>query len=249
MLVNAVLASPYAFLSLLFVPEYWEPVRIVNLTPCLEDILFSFSSGALAWPIAVLPIKNRIVLDFQTTRVLKRYITTTFSGLCLLVLCRTCDLDIMSSANLSMAILGILLLLRRVELWPIPVTGAIGFGILYTLLIGCIFAIWPDFILQWNTVTLWSIRLFSVPLGEIIWSLGYGAVWPLLMAYLLDAKVAPLLSKNESINAYQASCTREKSKILPLPFVPSFPRRRLYPPACKPYGLEAEPEATRGGEI
>ncbi len=29
--------------------------------------------------------------------------------------------------------------------------------------------------------------------------------------------------------------------------VPS-PRRRLYPPACKPYGLEAEPEAARGGE-
>jgi hypothetical protein len=26
--------------------------------------------------------------------------------------------------------------------------------------------------------------------------------------------------------------------------IPSFsPRRRLYPPACKPYGLEAEPEA------
>ncbi len=23
------------------------------------------------------------------------------------------------------------------------------------------------------------------------------------------------------------------------------PRRRLYPPACKPYGLEAEPEAQR----
>ncbi len=29
---------------------------------------------------------------------------------------------------------------------------------------------------------------------------------------------------------------------------PSSPRRRLYPPACKPYGLEAEPEAARGGE-
>jgi len=37
--------------------------------------------------------------------------------------------------------------------------------------------------------------------------------------------------------------------MLPLPFIPSSPRRRLYPPACKPYGLEAEPEATRGGEM
>ncbi len=26
---------------------------------------------------------------------------------------------------------------------------------------------------------------------------------------------------------------------------PGSPRRRLYPPACKPYGLEAEPEAQR----
>jgi hypothetical protein len=174
MLVSAALASPYAFLSLLFVPEYWEPLRIANF------------------------------LDFHTTRVLRRYIVTTLSGLCLLVLCRTCGLDIMTSANLSMAILGILLLLRRVELWPIPVTGAIGFGILYALLIGCIFAIWPDFLLQWNTVNLWGISIVGVPLGEITWSLGYGAVWPLIMAYVLDAKVAPLLSKNESIHAYQA---------------------------------------------
>ena len=204
MLVSAALASPYAFLSLLFVPEYWEPVRIANLTPCLEDILFSFASGALAWPIAMLPIRNRIVLDFHITRVLRRYIVTTLSGLCLLVLCRTCGLDIMTSANLSMAILGILLLLQRVELWPIPITGAIGFGILYALLIGCIFAIWPDFLLQWNTVNLWGIRIVGVPLGEITWSLGYGAVWPLMMAYMFDVKVAPLLSKNESIHAYQA---------------------------------------------
>lgn len=203
-LVSAALASPYAFLSLLFVPEYWEPVRISNLTPGLEDILFSFASGALAWPIAMLPIKNRIALDFHTTRFLRRYIVTTLSGLCLLVLCRTCGMDIMTSANLSMATLGILLLLRRIELWPIPITGAIGFGILYTLLIGCIFAIWPDFILQWNTVNLWGISIFGIPLEEITWSLSYGAVWPLMMAYVFDAKVAPLLSKNESIHACQA---------------------------------------------
>jgi len=34
-----------------------------------------------------------------------------------------------------------------------------------------------------------------------------------------------------------------------LPLIPSSPRHRLYPPACKPYGLEAEPEATKGGGI
>jgi len=31
----------------------------------------------------------------------------------------------------------------------------------------------------------------------------------------------------------------------PYPNIPAFsPRRQLYPPACKPYGLEAEPEAS-----
>jgi len=37
---------------------------------------------------------------------------------------------------------------------------------------------------------------------------------------------------------------REAIKSISSLFKPTFfPRRRLYPPACKPYGLEAEPEA------
>jgi len=36
-----------------------------------------------------------------------------------------------------------------------------------------------------------------------------------------------------------------EERLLKKPNILSFsPRRRLYPPACKPYGLEAEPEAT-----
>ena len=33
------------------------------------------------------------------------------------------------------------------------------------------------------------------------------------------------------------------------PELVSSPRRRLYPPACKPYGLEAEPEADLKNQV
>jgi hypothetical protein len=36
--------------------------------------------------------------------------------------------------------------------------------------------------------------------------------------------------------------------IFTLPLILSSPSRRLYPPACKPYGLETEPEAVKEGK-
>ena len=53
----------------------------------------------------------------------------------------------------------------------------------------------------------------------------------------------------DGIRSIYNSENYRQNKIRPnsafIPMIPFFsPIRRLYPPACKPYGLEAEPEAT-----
>jgi hypothetical protein len=51
----------------------------------------------------------------------------------------------------------------------------------------------PVLQLHWNPHNLWGPRLFGVPVEEVAWALAYGAVWPLFMAYVFDARPVPRL--------------------------------------------------------
>jgi hypothetical protein len=48
-LVSAALCAPSAGFALLFVPAYWHPKLIVAIPVGVEDVLFSFANGGLAW--------------------------------------------------------------------------------------------------------------------------------------------------------------------------------------------------------
>jgi hypothetical protein len=60
--------------------------------------------------------------------------------------------------------------------------------VFYFVLIRYAFAVFPNLVHQWNFANLSGIAIDGVPLEEILWSLAFGAVYPLLMLYLFDAK-------------------------------------------------------------
>jgi hypothetical protein len=73
---------------------------------------------------------------------------------------------------------------KRRDAWPIVVTGGIGFGVFYLLLIKVSLLVWPHFIHQWQPdvpLGYW----WGVPVYEIVWSIGFGACWPLYMVFSL----------------------------------------------------------------
>lgn len=189
MLLSGLLSSPYALASISFVPEYWNPVRVANFLTGPEDIIFSFANGGIVWLLSIWLVQRRITLSLQTGRLLRRYIACTSSGVAFILVCRFSGLGVMTSVMVSVVVLGVLLLWRRGELWPLPVAGAIGFTLLYLVLAGAVSVIWPDFLLQWNADNLWGPSLLRLPLEEVVWAFGYGAVWPLLMAYVFDARL------------------------------------------------------------
>ncbi len=189
MLISGAMSSPFAVASLFFVPEYWDPARLFDAIIGIEDIIFSFSNGGIVWMLSVWSLKNKLLIILKPYRIIVR------SALCLLLWISTTYVfiflgtGIMASVFLSLMLLELMLILLRYDLWIISLSGAIRFSLLYFIFIKVCFIIWPEFIAQWNTEKLWGITFMDIPIEEILWGVGFGAVWPLCLAYVLDVKI------------------------------------------------------------
>ncbi len=202
MLLSGLLQGPYALASILFVPDYWNPVRVAEgyLTGP-EDIIFSVANGGLVWLFATWPIRNRMTLRPRLSRFAMAYGICALSGLVLVLLCWRSGISIMSSVLIAMIGVTAVLGLMQGRLWRIPVSGAIVFAGFYSVVIAATFRAFPEFVLQWNNSSLWGPTFLKVPIEEIVWALAFGAVWPFLMAYMLGAQcVEPVKPQTTSVN-------------------------------------------------
>ena len=107
-------------------------------------------------------------------------------------------------------------------------------------------------LVSWNFNGLWSNGVLEWwSFGRTAWSqiealdrLGSWKTWqPLIVFPILQFSITPWPRRGLQGRSF----TDSPSEILQwqqrIPGKSRSPRRRLYPPACKPYGLEAEPEA------
>ncbi len=199
MLLSAVLSAPFAFLSIHFVPAYWEPVRVVEFGTGIEDLLFSFANGGIVWFMVTLPVHKRISIDIRLKRVMWRYMVCSIGGLSLgFIPIIILGYDPMKVALAGIIIVGAVLLWFRPELWIVSAVGAVGFGAFYTVICLVSFYLNPWFLHQWNPAALSGYTLMGVPIEEIVWSIAFGAVWSLVMAYSFETRILPIEQKQET---------------------------------------------------
>ncbi len=188
---SALLSAPYGFLSVIFVPDYWNPVRVAVWGGAgIEDIVFSFANGGIVWFLVTFPLRDRLSFDIQIKRVLKRYVIWTVGGTPLGLFLLFLGSDPMHGVLLVLSVMIVVFLWLRIELWPLFLVGAVSFGAMYTATCMAIFRISPDLLLQWNIQALSGYYFFGVPLEEIAWSIAFGAVWPLLVAYAFETRIS-----------------------------------------------------------
>jgi hypothetical protein len=197
--ISALLSAPFAFLSCFFIPSYWEPVRITEFwSTGIEDIIFSFANGGMVWIMATSTIRNRLILNIQTRRLLWRYLVCTVSGISFGMPLFLLGFDNpMHITFIGMAAATAVLLWLRKELWPLLVVGALSFGFLYTVACSITFALALDFIRQWNAEALLGFCLLGVPIEEITWSVSFGGLWPLIVAFIFDVRLPVQQKKTE----------------------------------------------------
>jgi hypothetical protein len=96
----------------------------------------------------------------------------------------------MSALIIATGLLALYLLIRKFSLWPLALAGVFLFPLIYLSMTRFDFWLWPDFVGQWSKTLPWGKRVLGLPLGEITWSIVFGAYWPLFTAYIFDARLS-----------------------------------------------------------
>jgi hypothetical protein len=189
MMISALMSAPWAFASIVFVPNYWNPVRIASFLAGPEDLIFSFSNGIVVWAIAVVPLRGEISIRMNFRRMIKRSVLLSLLSFFITMSLWFLGLKIMMAVSVSLSTTIALLFFWLCRNFRIMcIYGAIGFTLFYGILTSLSFLFFPHFLEQWNLANLTGISIFNVPIEEIIWAFGFGAYWPLYIAYILDAK-------------------------------------------------------------
>lgn len=188
MVLSGVLAMPFCLYEFAFIPEYWSPSTVGGGKVGPEDLLFSFSTGGIAWLIATFGTRYSLTVNFQKSVFLRRFVGSSLMGVVFSLIFWVLGVPIMTSI-LICYILGIVFISWRFPRFhSLVVKGAIGFAIIYTIILSGMFIISPGFISQWNSDNLSGFMVAGTPVEEALWALCFGAVWPRFIAYVLDAR-------------------------------------------------------------
>lgn len=191
-LLSAALQAPFGLLSVFFVPDYWEPARVFSFGTGagVEDLLFSFASGGLAWLLATSLLDARIEAEIEPRKVLVRFAAFAVPGLATGVLLWWSGFGPMNATIVVAAVATTVLAWRQRGDLRLSAAGAVGFGLLYPAVLKGAYELWPHFPDQWSSAGAWGLSVWGLPLEEIVWAVGGGAVWPLFVAYLVDARAS-----------------------------------------------------------
>jgi len=186
---SAALATPFAFLEQFAIPIYWNPKRtLVWLGVSPEDFLFVFTIGGLSWLLATWPLRQRLAVDTEPKGLLRRY--TLVSGLAFPLSLGTLLLEVkpMSYTLVPIVVGGFVFVALRPALSLLAVPGMAGYTLVHCVVLKSAFALTPSFASSWNAPNLWGPTLWGIPVDEIIWAAAFGAVWPVFVAYVFNAR-------------------------------------------------------------
>lgn len=192
MVLSGLLCATSAAASIFFDPEYWNPVRIVGSAIGVEDVIFSFANGMIVWAMVTWRLPDSLTVAVQPARCLARYLTCVVTGLGVFFPLWLSGLKVMPAALAAIATVGTVTSRLQPHWWWLATRGSIGFGLLYAIALRITMAIWPGFLFQWNLENLWGVYVLGLPLEELVWAFGFGAVWPLIMAYAFDTRLDPV---------------------------------------------------------
>jgi len=188
MLAASLGATPQAVYAFLLVPFNWNPKYIIRAPIGIEDFIFCFLAGGLAWIASAWMVRKRILFNIRPALMIKRFLLCSIFGI---VASGALYLVGVRGYAIPLAIMftwGAALLFFHKRFLPLAVTGSATFALIYILMFKTIELLWPGLPSLWNLKNLWELQFWHIPLEEIAWAFLYGPAWAITTAWILDAR-------------------------------------------------------------
>jgi hypothetical protein len=181
---------PFALGAMLHVPAYWKPRVICTWLIAPEDLVFALAVSVECFFLAAWPVRRRLSWVPAPRQSWRRFGALTLGGLSIPALCFALGMrEVMLITLIAYVAIAAVILLLRLELWPLAVNGLIGYTTLYLLQAGAVLRIWPQFTQQWTPSAQLPWVPWSIPGYELLWAAGFGLAWPLFAAYVLGVRL------------------------------------------------------------
>lgn len=189
-LLSGLLGLPFAGFGMWLVPHYWHPQMVWRVGKVgLEDLIFSIAFSAWAWLFAVWPVRKRVTIHVRWRFLLAGYVGLVTCAMAMFGLAYRFLDDPMASVLMTLAVGVAFHLFLRPKHWKLALAGVVGFSLAYGLYIKCLFNWSPVFGSFWAEAKPWGRLVWGLPVGELAWAVGFGACWPLFVAFLFRAEM------------------------------------------------------------
>jgi hypothetical protein len=193
---GSLISAPFALTSFLFIPQYWTPPSLFNLDQKLikvgiEDVLWAAAVGGIASVVGEILLKDRLGKIRKAKR--SRHYAPFIVLLWVLA-----ALEIwhphksIYNTIIALAVAAIVIALRRSDLIPTMLVGAMSFTVLYFAMFRIVLCLYPEFIQRFYTIkNLLGLYVFGIPIEELLFAAAGGAVWSVAYEYLHGYKLTP----------------------------------------------------------
>ncbi len=191
---SGMVSLPNSFLDLIYFGSYWSPIKLGNWRIGIEDLIFNFYTGTWVCLAASWPFRSRLSISKNPHFSIfwRRYFFTVlvFIGMSLVI--RLTGISSLENSLMAGVLTLFVLLLKQPSLRVLALTGVLCFTPVYILVVKTQLLLWPDYLLQWNLEGPLGARFWGIPLGEIIYSIVFGATWPSFIGFFFDIRPAKM---------------------------------------------------------
>lgn len=169
----------------LFVPSYWNPPSLFNLTSTthfdIESLIFSWSVGGIGSVLytAVLSLEHRKLLDaglsgerrwlhLASLLALPTVFSITYFGL---------GWNPIHSVSSGLFVAAIAAVACRPDLGRNTLLGGLLFLGMYFVMFSLMIFVAPSFINAWNLAELSGMFVLKVPIEELMYAFAFGMMW------------------------------------------------------------------------
>ncbi|MFA6076573.1 MAG: lycopene cyclase domain-containing protein [Candidatus Paceibacterota bacterium] len=198
MLIVSLWTSLLGLTEPLFVPSYWSPPSLFNLTLRtgfdIESLIFSFGIGGIA-----IILYNKIfhrqdipmpMKDHHSPRHKFHMWILISTPIILILLLITTNLNSLHSAIIAMILGGLATWYCRPDLKKKMITSAFIFLILYFFYFLTLIAISPGYVEQvWNLKAISGILVIGIPLEELLFAFSFGFLWSSIYEHITWKKL------------------------------------------------------------